>query len=195
VSSCCLLGVLVPGSGLVVAGAGFEAAVQDADQTVAELAQGGVVADVAVPQRVVVGAGSRRSAQGAERLLVQGIGQALVAHISGQDDFLLARGSGDGAGAGVVLTGTGTGVAGGVVAELCEHPGAQDGPQSRLAEVDLSVRVPAKTGLDRPFQGGNLLVAGRDQGGQGPDRRAVGGRDNRRLGEVLGGQRGHDRGG
>jgi hypothetical protein len=81
---------------------------------------------------------------------VQGIGQALVTHVSGQDDLLLARGSGDGAGAGVVLTGTGPVVAGGVVAELCEHPGAQDGPQSGLAEVYLSVRVPAKIGLDRP---------------------------------------------
>jgi hypothetical protein len=33
--------------------------VQDADEAVAELAQGGVVADVAVPQCVVVGAGVR----------------------------------------------------------------------------------------------------------------------------------------
>src|SRR5674476_1382063 len=112
-TSCCYsLGVLVPGGGLVVAGAGFEAAVQDSDETVAELAQGCVVADVAVPQRVVVGAGSRRSAQGAERLLVQGIGQAVVTHVSGQDDFLLARGPGDGAGARVVLAGTGALVAG-----------------------------------------------------------------------------------
>jgi len=37
----------------------FEAAVQDADEAVAKLAQGCVVADVAVPERVVVGAGSR----------------------------------------------------------------------------------------------------------------------------------------
>ena len=50
--------------------------------------------------------------------MVQGVGQAVVTHVSGQDDFLLARGSGDGAGAGVVLTGSGAVVAGGVVAEL-----------------------------------------------------------------------------
>ena len=79
--------------------------------------------------------------QDAERLMVQGISQTLVTHVPGQDDFLLARGPGDGAGARVVLTGTGAVVAGGVVAELCEHPGAKDGPQSGLAEVDLSVRV------------------------------------------------------
>src|ERR1035437_10139999 len=106
-SSCGLLNVLVPGSGLVVAGAGFEATMQDSDETVAELAQGCVVADVTVPECVVVGASSRRSAQCAEGLLVQGIGQSLVAHVSGQDDFLLTGGSGDGAGAGVVLAGTG----------------------------------------------------------------------------------------
>src|ERR1035437_6050855 len=74
-----------------------------------------------------------------------------LTHVTGQDDFLLARGPGDGAGAGVVLGGAGSGVAGRVVAELGEHPGAQDGPQSGLAEVDLSVRVLTKTGLDRPF--------------------------------------------
>src|ERR1035437_2990291 len=118
--------------------------------------------------------------------MVQGISQSLVTHVSSQDDLLLAGGSGDGAGAGVVLAGAGAVVAGGVVAELCEHPGAQDGPQSGLAEVDLSVRVPPKTGLDLPFQGGDLLIGGRDQGSQGADRRAVGGRDNRRLGKVLG---------
>src|SRR5674476_556271 len=113
--SCCYsLGVLTPSNPLVVGGAGFEAAVQDADEAVAELSQGCVVADVAAPQRVVVGAGSRRSAQGAERLMVQGIGQSLVAHVSGQDDFLLARGPGDGAGARVVLAGTGALVTGGV---------------------------------------------------------------------------------
>jgi len=109
--------------------------------------------------------------------------------------FLLARGSGDGAGAGVVLAGSGAVVAGVVLAELREHPGAQDGPQSGLAEVDLSVRVLTKTGLDLPFQGCDLLIGRRDQGGQGADSRAVGGRDKRWLPKVLGAQREHDRGG
>ena len=36
-------GVVRPGGGLVVGGAGFKAAVQDADETVGELTQGGVV--------------------------------------------------------------------------------------------------------------------------------------------------------
>ena len=37
-----------PGGGFVVGAAGFEAAVEDADETIAELAQGGLVAGAAV---------------------------------------------------------------------------------------------------------------------------------------------------
>ncbi len=47
-----------PGGGLVVAAVGLEAAVQDADQAVAELAQRGVVPGAAGSQLVVVGAGA-----------------------------------------------------------------------------------------------------------------------------------------
>ena len=50
--------VMCPGGGLVVVGAGLEAAVQDADQSVPELAQRGVVTDPAGTQGVVVGAGT-----------------------------------------------------------------------------------------------------------------------------------------
>jgi hypothetical protein len=53
-----LLGVVGPGGVLVVGLVGLEAAMQDADQAVAELAQGGVVAGPAGAQAVVVGAGS-----------------------------------------------------------------------------------------------------------------------------------------
>jgi hypothetical protein len=42
----------------VVAGAGLEAAVEDADESVGELAEGGVVADPAVAERLVVGVGA-----------------------------------------------------------------------------------------------------------------------------------------
>src|SRR6266516_1080000 len=51
-------GVLRPGGGLVVEGAGLEAAVQDADEPVGELAQRGPVAGAACALLVVVGAGS-----------------------------------------------------------------------------------------------------------------------------------------
>jgi hypothetical protein len=52
-----MLLLVSPGGGFVVGGAGGEAAVQDADQAVAELAERGV-ADAAGAQRVVVGAGA-----------------------------------------------------------------------------------------------------------------------------------------
>ena len=54
-----ILGVVGPGGGLVVEGSGLQAAMQDADQPVAELAQGGVVAGAAGTEGVVVGAGAR----------------------------------------------------------------------------------------------------------------------------------------
>src|SRR5664280_3079697 len=69
---------VLPGGVLVEKGAGLEAAVQDADEPVRELPQGRVVADVPAAQRVVVGPRTRRSAQRAERLLVQRGAQAPV---------------------------------------------------------------------------------------------------------------------
>jgi hypothetical protein len=51
--------VVLPGGVLVVEAAGLEAAVEDADEPVGELAQGCVVADVPAAQRVVVGRGTR----------------------------------------------------------------------------------------------------------------------------------------
>src|SRR6185437_15205197 len=63
-----ILLVVGPGGGLVVEGAGLEAAVQDADQAVAELAQGGVVADAAGAQGVVVGPRAGGGTQRGERL-------------------------------------------------------------------------------------------------------------------------------
>ncbi len=49
-----------PGGFLVVEGAGFEAAVQDADEPAGELAEGGVVVGAAGSLLVVVGAGAGR---------------------------------------------------------------------------------------------------------------------------------------
>src|SRR6266487_6965760 len=140
------VGVLWPGGCLVVGLAGLEAAVEDPDQPVAELAQGSMVADATCAQRVVVGPGTRRCLQGTEGLLVQGVGEPIVACVAGQHDLLLARCLGDWAGPGIVLAGPRTGVAVGIVAELAKHPGGEDIAQPWLAAVDLSVRVPAKIG-------------------------------------------------
>jgi hypothetical protein len=47
-----------PGGLFVVGGVGLEAAVQDADEAVGELAEGGLVADVAGAELLVVGGGA-----------------------------------------------------------------------------------------------------------------------------------------
>jgi hypothetical protein len=89
--------------GRVVAGAGLEPAVQDADDSVGELAQGGVVIGASGFELVVIGTGARRSVPCAEGLGHEGVGEPLIVHISGDYDLLLARGAGDRAGAGVVF--------------------------------------------------------------------------------------------
>jgi hypothetical protein len=87
---------------------------------------------------------------------VPGVGQPPVAHVAGEDDALGARGAGDRGLSGVVLPGPGPGVAVGVVTELAEYPGAEQVTEAGLAAVDLSVRVPAKMGLDLLPQSGDL---------------------------------------
>src|ERR1035438_2435008 len=118
--------VLRPGGRLVVEGAGFEAAVQDADEAVGELAQGWVVRGAAGALAVVVGACPGGGVQGGECLGPEGVDEPVVVHVPGDDGFLLAGGPGDGAGGGVVLAGLGGGVAGGGVTGFCEHPGTED---------------------------------------------------------------------
>ena len=98
-----------------------------------------------------------------------------------------------GAGGGVVLAGLARGVPVGVVAELGEHPGAEDRSQAGLGQVDLSVRVPAKMRLHLPLQGLDLLVEGGDHRDQGPDRGGVGGGDGGRLAQLRAAQRRLDR--
>ena len=80
--------VVCPGGGFVVAGAGLQAAVQDADEAVGELAQRGLVADISGSERVVVGAGAGRSFQRAEGPLLRGVSQPRVAGVAGQHDLL-----------------------------------------------------------------------------------------------------------
>src|SRR5215218_2513363 len=96
-----------PGGGLVVAGVGLEAPVQDPHESVGELAQGGVVAGAAGAELVVVGAGARRGAQRSERLGHERVDQPVVVDVAGGDELGLARAAGDRTGAGVVLAGLG----------------------------------------------------------------------------------------
>jgi hypothetical protein len=53
-SSCCV--VVLPGDGLVVGGVGFQAAVQDANESVGDLSQCCLVADPAFAKLLVIGA-------------------------------------------------------------------------------------------------------------------------------------------
>src|SRR5512132_4463876 len=138
------LGVMRPRGGFVVAGAGFEAAVQDADEPVGELAQRGVVVGAAGAELVVGGPAAGRGVQGGERMGHERVDEPVVVDMPGGDDLGLARRAGDRAGGGVVLAGLGAGVPGGVVTELCEHPGAEDRSKPWLGGKDLNVRVPAK---------------------------------------------------
>src|SRR5258706_659500 len=135
-SSSSLVEVVGPGGRLVVGGAGFEASVEDADEAVGELAQGGVVAGAGGALPVVVGAGARRGFQRGERLSHQRVDEPVVVHEPGSNRPFLAGGAGDRAGRGVVLTSLGRGVAVVVVAELGEDPSAEDGTESRLGQGD-----------------------------------------------------------
>src|SRR5258708_32271845 len=119
-----VLGAMRPGSRFVIEGAGFEAAVQDADQAVGELAEGGVAVGAAGSLFVVVGAGSGRGLQRGECLGGESVDEPVGVHVPGRGDLLLAGGAGDGAGRGVVLAGLGGGGAGRGVRELGERPAA-----------------------------------------------------------------------
>ena len=82
-----------------------------------------------------------------------------------------------------------------VVAELAEHPGAEDRSQAGLGQDDLSVRVRPKMRLHLPFHHLDLRVEGRDDRGQCPHHRSAGRGDHGGLGQLLLAQRGADRGG
>ena len=181
-----LAGVLGPGGGLVVEGAGFEAAVQDAGEPVGEVAQRGAVAGPAGALGVVAGAGAGRGAEGGEGLAVEGVAEPVVVHVPGHHGFLLPGLAGDRAGGRVVLAGLRRGVAMRVVAELGQHPGAEDRSQAGLGQDDLSVRVLTEMRVHLPLQHLDLLAEGADHRDQRADHRRAGSGDLRRLGQLLG---------
>jgi hypothetical protein len=74
----------------------------------------------------------------------------------------------------------------GVVAELAEHPGAEDLTEPGLGAVDLTIRVPAKISLDLALQGGDLAVQDGDHRDHGPDGDRVGAGQDRGLAQRLG---------
>ena len=106
-----------PGGGFVVEGAGLEAAVQDADESVGELADRLLMPGAACAKGVVVGAGAGRGLDRGERLGGQRVDEPVVADMSGGDCLLPTRLSGDRGRAGVVLPRFRGGVAVGIVTE------------------------------------------------------------------------------
>jgi hypothetical protein len=82
----------VPGSGLVVEGAGSQAAVQDADQPVRDGTEGLVVGGASGPLSVVEGSGSGWGSQGAVGLEEQRVTESPVPGVAGEDDLLDAGG-------------------------------------------------------------------------------------------------------
>ena len=73
----------------VVAGPGFEAAVQDADESVGELAECGVVFGAAGFELVVVGTGAGGGVERAEGLGHEGVDEPIIVHKTGEDDLFL----------------------------------------------------------------------------------------------------------
>jgi len=71
-----------------------------------------------------------------------------------------------------------------VVSELGKHPGTKNGCQAGLAEVDLSVRVLTKMGLDLLLQGLDLRVQGDQDRYLGTYGRRIGGSDQLRQAQL-----------
>src|SRR6188472_1224188 len=92
--------------------------------------------------------------------------------------------AGDWAGAGIVFATPRVGVAVRVVSELGKHPGTKNGCQAGLAEVDLSVRVLTKMGLDLLLQGLDLRVQGDQDRYLGTYGRRIGGSDQLRQAQL-----------
>jgi len=85
-----------PGLCLVVERPAVETAVEDADETVAEGSKRLVVEISGVTVLVVEGTTTRTGAERTEGPLVDGVVEAPVAHVAGQDGPFLSRGDGDG---------------------------------------------------------------------------------------------------
>src|SRR5260370_17446475 len=92
-----------PGGFLAVEGAGLQAAVEDADEAVGDLAEGGIVLDLGGALLVVKGTGAGRGGQGSEGLGHESVGETVIADEAGDDHFLLSGRPGGRGPSGVVL--------------------------------------------------------------------------------------------
>ena len=85
-----------PGGVFVVDGVVAEAAVEEADESVAECSQGTGVGVAGGSTLVVEGSGARAGGEGGEGPLVADVGEAPVAGVAGEHDVVFAGRSGDG---------------------------------------------------------------------------------------------------
>src|SRR6478609_8084102 len=100
---------------------------------------------------------------------MESVAEASVGGIPGQHDGLLARRSGDRALPRVVLPRPRVGESFLVVTELAEGAAAQDLSEARLAEIDVSGRVPTKMFRHHLLQLCDLLVQRGDDDDLGRD--------------------------
>src|SRR5437764_2933148 len=84
--------------------------------------------------------------------------QATVSYDPGEHDLALARRLRDRGGARIALPRLSIDVASPVIAELCEHPGAEDKAESGMTEDDLGVRVCFKRALQLVLECDELCV-------------------------------------
>ncbi len=133
-----------PGNVFFVVEVTAQAAVQDADEPIAHGAQGLMMGGAACAADVVVAAGSRGCLERGKGLQVKRIDGAAVANMASENGAGLARLASDRTGPRVVPARLGSVVPVWRVIELSQHPGRQNRPKPGLAQIDLSVRVPAK---------------------------------------------------
>ena len=119
----------------------FETAVQDADEAVGKSAQCLVMRVAAGAVGRVIRTGAGRMRQGAEGPDVERIGETAVARDPGQDHQPGSRSTGDRSAAGIAASRSGILIAGPVVTELRQDPGAEDHTKSGQTAQDLGVRV------------------------------------------------------
>ena len=141
----------------VVMLAGLQAVVELAEELVEQVPLGLVVPISGGAAGVVVATGARRRTQRSQRPDRPDGGQASVFDMPVQHNGFLAAGAGDRCGSGERFEPAGVGEAGAVVADLGQHPGTGELPQTGEAGDDLGVRVLLKMG-DRRL--GELVGSG-----------------------------------
>ena len=130
----------------VVELAGLQAVVELAEELVEQVPLGLVVPVSGGAATVVVTAGTGRGPQRSQRPDRADRGQAPIFDMPVQHNGFLAAGAGDRRGPGEGFQPAGIGKPAAVIADLGQHPGTGQVPQTRKAGDDLGVRVLLKIG-------------------------------------------------